>query len=1363
MQQDNIFGSDESWLDIMDEQGGAFMRLPSGFRDQEALLSVIGKVKGGQGAWIAAGELHLPGPGAPHVLAKLSMALKILRALGVSDEKAALDVLRVTPALMVDTAKRRMSFTLSSDGACLKGDARWLQSLIAGLACHSPSLACRVVLDLLTPRARWTLLSHHPATFDALVARVEDEQDREALRVYFERGLASEMKKPRGAPYVAVWMARCPPWAEASLNRIWSTHGDESITSQWMLDDPALGEILTRWRMSCSTMSVAPIDGVDRQQVFKVDPIGSADAGRIREQFAIILLSVRGRNEVRELRYGEALTQCGLPSHTEEDRATRARFLFHCALSAVSAELMVTKVESEALEWLLARLFKDFRRDFCAVAASALVHRLANPSARQLALSENLDDKPVEFSDDAHVLDIVRRMVGWCHQERAFQSRLPLQKAVKDTLAVMAGEDLFVWLAPTGQKDGFRQAAWKMRLLWRDEWLSDQGLQSNDLARSLETATILKLALAQEDRDGIPDRDMDGIVSCVLQGESSAWVQSLLGLNPFDTAQQKFRSLIACLAVKCASNAYDAGNLARATEFVAMLCKCRFVLDDDLGVASWSMAAGAALTLEAVRALRAALSSDPRGLERMYLWVYCLDRAVQADESGRVAEAVKYLDDTCEGYDFRHLKENGTKVRDLFQRYRADPRGHDANRSSRQVVTEEGGACLRLSPAWENMAFLSALKTAKGVQGEPWISRGTLHLQGPRAVHVLSQVALALEVLTALGMRHEEDVLRVLLDTPTWMVDVRAPGVTFTVTADRLRLTGDVQWLQSVILDLASHAPSVACLVFLCLAAEDQWTMLTRYPPSFDVLVARTGDEVDRESLLAHFQWGLASELKKQDLDPKRVEVWVARCPLWAEPTLYNVLVDCGRQTADAWPVEHPKLRQVLERWDKAYAPKTAARAAKGGVRLNPDPEALLARYQPDTMLWRVRSAKYPVQGSLVWRTGVRYIRHQFHEILRGADGREPRYGNAVEMINCLRRDNQAELFFASAFIVLSFALKHGTLRGEARDWLLDRLHKHFNRHFSIAAAHSFAHHLPWLLEDHRRASGPRPTCRMHLPWGDGSLAIPFAQPDDVTQVLTHLIARCRADGAFQSSLPLQKGVQQGLMELSKSQSPNDVLKWLGLTEGKDAPWKVQLLLRYPRSQSTRPGSDPTAAILKNALVQETDGIREADMDDIVAYVLQGASAAWIKGLLEQYPKDEKYRTLIVGLVVKCASKTYERNGSEANGLIALLCESKIVTGADFQATAKYMTAPRATERGAITELARVLALSSRAQQRMCLWICHLLSSLPADQASGVADTVQQLDAAYKKSSFGHLEGKDRDMVRAFFERYRLQKEKVPT
>ena len=1369
-----VFEQEEGSLDVVEGTGKASMRLPSGWRDKQALLSVIEKVKGGQDVWISAEALHLRGPRARHILTRLAVVLRVLRALDVSDEKATLDILRATPSLMVDAAKQPVKLTLYEHGARLKGDARWLQSLIADLACHSPSLACRIFLNLLDHRARWTLLSHHPSTFDALVARVENKEDQEALQAYFERGLTSEMSKPRGARYIAVWMVRCPSWAEASLNGIWSMQSDES-KEKWLKDYPALSEILARWMESCSQTSGVRIDDVDRQQPLKIDLIGLPNQVRqdIRNHFTQILRiaptrdSVQPRHSaqvlsganIRKEQFGVALKKCGLLPGKVERQETR--LFFHCALSAVSAEMKTTQVvESEPLEWLLSQLFKEFARDFSVIASSALAHLVAFPFTKQLTLDGQSGDGAVEFASRLHVCQIVRRMIGWCHATPDFQSRLRLRKEVKDELAVMAGEDPFVWLAPTGQKDGFTEASWKVQFLWRDEWLKDKGMPIDDHHRCIETAAILNAALDQEAGDGIQEQDMDDIVFYVLKDKSPEWLHSLLTLKFMCTARPAYRRLVACLALKCANTACVAGDETRATEFIAMLCRSPFLFDDDLERVAWSVTAVVAISLKAIKQLQKALSSDPRGLKRMYLylWTYCLAHSEQPDHRDWVAKTVGYLDALAKEPDFGYLKESSTKVMGLFERHRSDPRRHQSTVLMSQVEEQEGGAFMRSSPSWENTELLSALKRIKGVRGEPWISGGMLHVRGSRAGYVLGRLAFVCEMLSALGVRNEEEALHVLLRTPTLMVQAREPGVKLTVADGRPCLTGDVQWLQAVILDLAGHAPSLACLAFLCMTPEGQWTMLSKYSPTFDVLTVRIDNEVDRELLLAHFYSGLMSEFEK-DSDARRISVWIARCPPWAEASLGDLLSKHGKQ-------------HMADQWFETGASVTAAPIDEVSRSLKPDPEALVARYQPDTILERVRSAKYPQEGGLAWRTGVRYIRHQFHEILRGATDRALRYGNAVETINCLRRENQAELFFSCAFIVFSSSLKNEAAQGDALDWLLDRLYKNYARHFSAAASHAFARHLPLLLQkDRSRLSASTPRYALQLPWQSKSLAIPFAQLDHATQVLAQMIARCRADRAFQLQLQLREEAKQGLIALFPSASTSELLASLAPAGFQEASWKVQLLWRddwsvpkpvFPPLQKTPQILDSTADILKNALDQGGGKIPERDMDDIVAYLLSRASDDWIKCLLEKYPKDKEYRELVVCLVVKRASSAYGAKDSRATGLIALLCESKIVTGNDLRVAARYMMGLFAIQQQAIEVLLRELSRSNRAQQRACFWIYCLLSSKPADQGGGMADTLRQLGVTFEGCEFTHLTTSERIEVTEFLKKYKSEKGKLP-
>ena len=244
-------------------------------------------------------------------------------------------------------------------------------------------------------------------------------------------------------------------------------------------------------------MPGARIDDASRQQPLKVELIGppNEDVQYICNHFTQIL---RSRAKDREGRYGVALTKC-------QEGGQVTRFFFHCALSSVAAELKTTQgVESEPLEWLLARLFKDFERDFSVVASSALAHVVATPHTKQLPLGGQSGEGAVAFANHVDVWHVVRRMIGWCHATLHFQSRLRLQKEVKDELAEMAGEDLLVWLSPTGQKDGFiNKASWKVQLLWRDEWLQEKGEAIDNDKQSIETAAILNAALDQEGKDGI--------------------------------------------------------------------------------------------------------------------------------------------------------------------------------------------------------------------------------------------------------------------------------------------------------------------------------------------------------------------------------------------------------------------------------------------------------------------------------------------------------------------------------------------------------------------------------------------------------------------------------------------------------------------------------------------------------------------------------------------------------------------------------------------------------------------------------------------------------------------------------------------
>jgi hypothetical protein len=285
-------------------------------------------------------------------------------------------------------------------------------------------------------------------------------------------------------------------------------------------------------------------------------------------------------------------------------------------------------------------------------------------------------------------------------------------------------------------------------------------------------------------------------------------------------------------------------------------------------------------------------------------------------------------------------------------------------------------------------------------------------------------------------------------------------------------------------------------------------------------------------------------------------------------------------------------------------------------------------------------------------------------------------------------------------------------------------------------------------------------------------LAIPFAQLDHATQVLAQMIARCRADRAFQLQLPLREEVKQGLMALFPSTSPSELLALLAPGGFKEASWKVQLLWRddWP---SLKPSLSPwkkipqtfdlTADILKNALDQEGGDIREGDMDDIVAYVLSRASDIWIKSLLEKYKTDQKYRALVVCLVVKCASRAYVgRNDLRATELIALLCASEIVTGNDLRMAARYMTARSAMRQDAITRLLQVVSLFKRERERMCLWICRLLSSKPVDQGGDTPDTLAKLGLAFRKCKFKYLEESERLEVRTLLEQYKSEKGKLP-
>jgi hypothetical protein len=76
--------------------------------------------------------------------------------------------------------------------------------------------------------------------------------------------------------------------------------------------------------------------------------------------------------------------------------------------------------------------------------------------------------------------------------------------------------------------------------------------------------------------------------------------------------------------------------------------------------------------------------------------------------------------------------------------------------------------------------------------------------------------------------------------------------------------------------------------------------------------------------------------------------------------------------------------------------------------------------------------------------------------------------------------------------------------------------------------------------------------------------------------------------------------------------------------------------------------------------------------------------------------------------------------------------------------------------------LLRELSRSNRAQQRACFWIYCLLSSKPADQGGGMADTLRQLGLTFEGCEFTHLTTSERIEVTEFLKKYKSEKGKLP-
>lgn len=641
-----------------------------------------------QRVWLKNGQLHVVGRRSREVLEQLTMALVLLRTLGVGSpgEPGFLEVLNAIPALLAVASKRpqQVAAPPQDSATLLIAEREWIVCVLNQLVTPWPALACRLFLHL-TPGLQQGLLRRSPSTVDSLVSKVTQPADQQALGAVFETGLRNAMRTGAAAARLLPWIKHCPAWVAASLLQSWEGHNDPVAKEWWLRQCPALADAL-----SDLGDLVAPV----RRVMGDVDQPPERVLDLLREQGVPWQGSAQWdlatrlmRREVGQMVNGDVSDQHLLESYGRIVRAMNLLPKDNCAdvlLQAVIQGLATQfahrdGVLDERLSWLLDKLSLDFKRAFAQAVGHAFQRFCASPEpdVRCLYLQAHPQGpfSEVIFGDPVHLRWMLAPMIQRAGRERAFQARVLLHSNARARLRELFGADelAMATLAP----EGLATAHWRLRYAY-STLLANQ-LRERETPAPSELKALLRVMAsilheaAHDTQCPLQPQEMAELASNITQADQSQaterWLKSLLAMRSNDT---KYVACVASVILNAVAELYalrrDDGTATSpaatyADKLMEMLCRQKNVpIRFDVRFAGQAMLTCTDWTRETLKRWMDRLRLNEHARQRACVWMAELLTTLDPDNvSEERRQLLMYVRELGRAHGFQHLdsKERG--------------------------------------------------------------------------------------------------------------------------------------------------------------------------------------------------------------------------------------------------------------------------------------------------------------------------------------------------------------------------------------------------------------------------------------------------------------------------------------------------------------------------------------------------------------------------------------------------------------------------------------------------------------------------------------------------------------------------------
>lgn len=646
-----------------------------------------------QRVWQQDGRIHVVGRRSRDILEQLTMALELLRELGVGSpgEPGFLEVLNTIPALLAAPGRRPQLVAAppQASGSLLHAEREWVVGVLNQLVAHWPSLACRLFLHL-TPRLQQGLLRRSPSTVASLVGSVTQPVEQRALGAVFEAGLRNAMRTRAEAAQLLPWIAKCPAWAAASLLQIWDDHDDPAAKRWWMHECPALAELLSDLGDMARPARRVLGDGTDgdvqRPPEHLLDMLrkqGIAWQGSAQWTQAIALI----RREVGQLVSGKVTDQQLTESYGRIietvnllPESNRAAVLLQAVMQELAAQLNTKEgVLDQRLDWLFDKLSRGFTRAFAQAAGHAFQHFCASsdPNVRRLRLQAGAEDafSAVDFADPVHLRWMLAAMIQKAGSERAFQGRVLLHSSARARLRELFGADELA--LATVAPEGLPGAHWRVRYAYSTLLAKQLRERETPAPSELEAllhvmASILREA-AHDTQCPLQPQEMSELASNITQADQSQaterWLKSLLSMHSDDA---KYVACVASVFLNAVAELYAfprderTGTSAAATyadKLMEMLCRQKNVpIHFDVRFAGQAMLTCTDWTRETLKRWTDRLRSNEHARQRACVWMAelltALDHGNVSEERRQLVMYVRELG-RAHGFQLLDSKERG--------------------------------------------------------------------------------------------------------------------------------------------------------------------------------------------------------------------------------------------------------------------------------------------------------------------------------------------------------------------------------------------------------------------------------------------------------------------------------------------------------------------------------------------------------------------------------------------------------------------------------------------------------------------------------------------------------------------------------